>query len=75
LSDTRYTCAVCEATTGESQAEVSLDPVTGEIGTHARDGCDDAAAAAAESVRRFAAAMNDQPDCRPGAAGVVFRTG
>lgn len=59
LSDTRYAWAVCEATTGETLAEVMLDPVTGAIDTRASDGCDDAAAAAAESVRRFAATISD----------------
>ncbi|MBO0863713.1 MAG: hypothetical protein J2P16_01400 [Mycobacterium sp.] len=59
LSDTRYTWAVCEATTGEPLADVALDPVTGDIEAHARDGYDDAAAAATESVRRFAATITN----------------
>ncbi|MGH3562352.1 MAG: hypothetical protein ACRDTN_11285 [Mycobacterium sp.] len=49
------TWAVCEPTTGELLAEVTLDPVSGEIATRARDGHADAALTAAESVRRFAA--------------------
>jgi len=49
--------SVCEATTGEPQADVTLDPVSGAIVTRAQDGHDDAAAAAAEAVQRFAAAM------------------
>jgi hypothetical protein len=48
---------VCEVTTGELLAEVTLDPASGAIATRARAGCDDAAGAAAESVRRFAAAV------------------
>lgn len=56
-SDARYSWAVCEATTGESVAEVTLDPATGEITTRAPAGHDRAAAAAAESVQRFAAAV------------------
>ena len=56
-ADTRYSWAVCEVTTGELLAEVTLDPATGAIATRARAGHDDAAGAAAESVRRFAAAI------------------
>ena len=56
-ADARYSWAVCEPTTGELLAEVTLDPATGEIASRARAGHDDAAAAAAESVRRFAAAI------------------
>jgi hypothetical protein len=48
---------VCEVTTGELLAEVTLDPASGAIATRARAGHDDSAAAAAESVRRFAAAI------------------
>lgn len=55
-SDTGYTWAVCEPTTGELLAEVTLDPVTATLHTRARDGHADAAAIAAQSVRRFAAA-------------------
>jgi hypothetical protein len=55
-SDTRYTWAVCEPTTGELLAEVTLDPVTATLDTRARDGHADAAATAAQSVRRFAEA-------------------
>lgn len=57
LSDACYRWAVCAATTGDSLAEVTLDPLTGNVGTCARDGGEAAAAAAAESVRRFAAAI------------------
>jgi hypothetical protein len=56
-ADSRYSWAVCEPTTGELLAEVTLDPTTGEIAGRARAGHDDAAAAATESVRRFAAAV------------------
>jgi hypothetical protein len=58
-ADTRYSWAVCEPTTGELLAEVTLDPRTGAIATRARAGHGQAATAAAESVRRFAiAALN-----------------
>jgi hypothetical protein len=56
-ADSRYSWAVCEPTTGELLAEATLDPATGAIATRGRDGHDDAADAAAESVRRFAAAI------------------
>jgi hypothetical protein len=55
-SDTGYTWAVCEPSTGELLAEVTLDPVTATMHTRARYGHADAAAIAAQSVRRFAAA-------------------
>ena len=55
-SDTGYTWAVCEPTTGELLAEVALDPVAATVHTRARHGHADAAAIAAQSVRRFAAA-------------------
>jgi hypothetical protein len=48
---------VCEPTTGELLAEVTLDPATGAIATRARAGHHNAAAAAADSVRRFATAI------------------
>jgi hypothetical protein len=48
---------VCEPSTGELFAEVTLDPATGDIAARGRTGHDDAAGAAAESVRRFAAAI------------------
>ena len=54
-SDTGYTWAVCEPTTGELLAEVKLDPVAATLHIRARDGHADAAEAAAASVRRFAA--------------------
>jgi hypothetical protein len=56
-ADTRYSWAVCEPTTGELLAEVTLDPATGHVASRARPGYDDAAGAAAQSVRRFAAAI------------------
>ncbi|WP_343573814.1 hypothetical protein [Mycobacterium sp.] len=56
-ADSRYSWAVCEPTTGELLAEVTLDRASGDIVSHARAGHDDAAGAAAESVRRFAAAI------------------
>lgn len=56
-SETGYTWAVCEPTTGEMLALVSVDPVAATVQTRARDGHADAAAVAEQSVRRFAAAM------------------
>jgi hypothetical protein len=56
-SETGYTWAVCEPTTGEMLAEVTLDPVAATLRTRTRDGHADAAATAAQSVRRFADAM------------------
>jgi hypothetical protein len=56
-ADSCYSWAVCEVTTGELLAEVTLDPATGAIVTRARAGHDGAASAAADSVRRFAAAI------------------
>lgn len=56
-ADTSYSWAVCEPTTGELLAEVTLDTQTGEIATRVRAGHAEAATAAAESVRRFAAAV------------------
>lgn len=53
-ADSCYTWAVCEPTTGELLAEVTLDPGTGAIGTRARPGHADAAQTAADAVRRFA---------------------
>lgn len=65
-SDTGYTWAVCEPTTGEMLAEVILDPATATLSSRTRDGHADAAAIAGGSVRRFAAAVlgltvRDQP--------------
>jgi hypothetical protein len=56
-SDTGYTWAVCEPTTGELLAEVTIDPAAAIVRTRARDGHADAAAIAEQSVRRFAAAV------------------
>ena len=56
-ADTSYSWAVCDVTTGELLAEVTLDPESGEIATRARPGHTSAATAAAESVQRFAAAV------------------
>ncbi len=56
-ADTGYSWAVCDVTTGELLAEATLDPLTGQIATRARDGHTDAATAAAQSVGRFAAAV------------------
>lgn len=56
-SDTGYTWAVCEPTTGEMLAEIALDPQTAVLRTRFRDGHADATAIAEQSVRRFAAAV------------------
>lgn len=56
-NDTGYTWAVCEPTTGEMLAEVRIDPIAATVRTRARDGHDEAAAIAEQSVRRFATAM------------------
>lgn len=56
-SETRYSWAVCEPTTGELLAEVTLDPSSRQISTRARPGQDAAARTGAEAVARFAAAM------------------
>jgi hypothetical protein len=52
-ADTGHSWAVCEPTSGELLAEVTLDPVAGVIKTR---GHSVAAMAAAEAVRRFAEA-------------------
>ena len=56
-SDTVYTWAVCEPTSGELLAEVAVDPATATVRTRARDGHVEAAAIAAMSVRRFSVAV------------------
>ncbi|MGV0741581.1 hypothetical protein [Mycolicibacterium sp. XJ870] len=56
-SDTYYSWAVCEPTTGELLAEITLDPVAATMHTRARPGHTDAATIAQISVRRFAGAM------------------
>jgi hypothetical protein len=56
-ADTSYSWAVCEVTTGELLAEVTLNPSTGAISTRARPGNNQVATAAADSVQRFAAAV------------------
>ena len=56
-ADTGYSWAVCEPTTGEMLAEVTLDPATATLNSRARDGHVDAAMAGVQSVRRFAEAV------------------
>ncbi|OBF30324.1 hypothetical protein A5724_24250 [Mycobacterium sp. ACS1612] len=56
-SDAMYSWAVCEPTTGELLAEVTLDPATGGIGLPARPGHAEAAQAAGDAVRRFAESL------------------
>ena len=65
-ADTGYSWAVCEVTTGELLAEVTLNPATGEITTRARAGHADAATAAAESVQRFGAVIVVVPEHNSG---------
>lgn len=56
-SDALCSWAVCEPTTGELLAEVTLDPSTGAIDTRIRPGHEEAARTGAEAVQRFADAM------------------
>ncbi|MGE2836600.1 hypothetical protein [Mycobacterium sp. SMC-4] len=56
-SETRFTWAVCEPTTGELLAEVTLDPATRAVTARCRPGHDEAGQTGAEAVGRFAAAM------------------
>ncbi len=56
-SDTLYSWAVCEPTTGELLAEITLDPAGGDVELRARPGHAQAAQAGAEAVRRFAHAI------------------
>ena len=53
-ADTLYTWAVCEPTTGELLAEVTLDPTTSYMHSRARPGHEDAAAMSEDTVRRYA---------------------
>jgi hypothetical protein len=55
-SDTAYTWAVCEPTTGQLLAEVTLDPLDATLRTRTVDGHADAAEGVVAAVRRFAAA-------------------
>ncbi len=55
-TESGYSWAVCEPTTGELLAVVTIDPSSATLSTRARPGHDEAAAVAATSVRRFAAA-------------------
>lgn len=56
-ADELYSWAVCEPTTGELLAEVTLDPASGVVAGRARPGCDDAQQTAIGAVRRFASAL------------------
>lgn len=58
-SDSLYTWAVCEPTTGELLGEVTLEPSTRAIGARSRPGHGRAAQTGAEAVQRFADAMLD----------------
>ena len=55
VGDSRYLWAVCEPTTGELLAEVTLNPASGEIGSRHRPGHGEAALTGAQAVSRFAA--------------------
>jgi hypothetical protein len=55
--DTRYTWAVCEPSTGELLAEITLDPKSGRMHSRARPGYEDAAAMSEDTVRRYASAV------------------
>jgi hypothetical protein len=52
--NTRYTWAVCEPSTGELLAEITLDPTTAYMHSRSRPGQEDAAAMAEDTVRRYA---------------------
>ena len=54
VSDRRYTWAVCEPSSGELLAEVTLDPNTARLESRARPGHGHAAAICADTVRRYA---------------------
>ena len=56
-SDTDYRWEVCEPTTGEVVADVTLDPAAATMSSRAREGHanTDAIAVAEQAVRRFAA--------------------
>jgi hypothetical protein len=56
-SKTLLSWAVCEPTTGELLAEVTLDPGTGSVTTRHRPGHQEAAVTGAAAVQRFAQAM------------------
>lgn len=56
-AETLFTWAVCEPTTGELLAEVTLDPTTRAIETRTRPGHEQAAQTGAAAVARFAEAM------------------
>ena len=53
-SGTVCSWAVCDPTTGELVAEVTLDPSTGLLDTRARPGHERAARTGAQAVQRFA---------------------
>ena len=53
-ADVRYSWAVCEPTTGELHAEVTLNPASGVITLRARPGHAEATQTAGDAVRRFA---------------------
>ncbi|MGB0972683.1 MAG: hypothetical protein ACPGVG_17260 [Mycobacterium sp.] len=56
-SEILYSWAVCDPTTGELLAEVTLEPSTGTIDTRARPGHEQAARTGTKAVQRFADAV------------------
>lgn len=69
--DSRYFWAVCEPTTGELLAEVTLNPASGEIGSRHRSGHDQAALTGAQAVSRFAAGALGLTPVIAGVGGAV----
>ncbi|WP_067970593.1 GNAT family N-acetyltransferase [Mycolicibacter icosiumassiliensis] len=69
--DSRYLWAVCEPTTGELLAEVTLNPASGEIGSRHRPGHGQAALTGAQAVSRFAAGALGLTPVMTGVGGPV----
>lgn len=71
VDDSRYRWAVCEPTTGELLAEVTLNPASGQIGSRHRPGHDQAALTGAQAVSRFAAGALGLTPVMTGVGGAV----
>lgn len=69
--DSRYLWAVCEPTTGELLAEVTLNPTSGEIASRHRPSHAQAAMTGAEAVSRFAAGALGLTPVMTGVGGAV----
>lgn len=69
--DSRYLWAVCEPTTGELLAEVTLTPASGEITSRHRTGHGQAATTGAQAVSRFAAGALGLTPVMTGVGGAV----